>query len=136
MESWLTAALIALVLYGFWGFLPKIAVTHINPMSALVYEIAGGLLVGLVALAWLGFKPQYTPKGFAAAFFTGVTGITGTLFFFYALTRGKVSITVCMTALYPIITLILAAVIFHEPITVRQYIGVACALLAIFLLSG
>ena len=85
MGSWLAFALIALFLYGFWGFLPKIAVTHICPKSALVYEVAGGLLIGLIVLAWTGFRPEYNIKGVSAAFFTGVTGILGTLFFFFAL---------------------------------------------------
>ena len=59
----------------------------------------------------------------------------GTLFFFAAASRGKISVVVSMTALYPIITIILAAIFLHEPITVQQVLGMLCAVAAIVLFT-
>ena len=50
MENWFAAAILSLIIYGFWGFFPKIAVSYINPQSALIFEVAGALIVGLGAL--------------------------------------------------------------------------------------
>lgn len=136
MENWFGVAFLALIIYGFWGFFPKIAVTYINPQSALIFEVAGALIVGLGVLFYSGFQPQMHPKGVLFAILTGVAGMIGTLFYFFAASKGKISIVVSMTALYPLITIILAAIFLREPITVKQIFGVFFALIAIFLFAG
>ncbi|MBA3002708.1 MAG: EamA family transporter [Desulfurivibrio sp.] len=136
MESWLAPACVALIIYGLWGFFPKLAVTYINPVSALIYQVAGAMLVGLATLFWVGFQPETHPKGILFAVLTGVSGVLGTLFFFAAASRGKISVVVSMTALYPIITILLAAVFLREPVTAKQIMGMLCAVAAIVLLTG
>lgn len=136
MENWLIHAFAALVIYGLWGFFPKLAVTYINPASALIYEVAGAMLVGLACLLWVGFQPESHPKGILFAVLTGVTGMLGTLFFFAAASRGKISVVVSMTALYPLITILLAMFFLHEPVTAKQILGMLFAVAAILLLTG
>lgn len=136
MESWLAPACVSLIIYGLWGFFPKLAVTYINPVSALIYQVAGAMLVGLATLFWVGFQPETHPKGILFAVLTGVSGVLGTLFFFAAASRGKISVVVSMTALYPIITILLAAVFLREPVTAKQILGMLCAVAAIVLLTG
>ena len=136
MKPWLVYAIISLVLYGFWGFFPKLSVREIDPLSALLYEIVGALFVGLLVLLGTGPKVQFTPPGFWFAFFTGVSGMVGTLFFFKAAKDGPISVVVSLTALYPLITIILAAFLLKEPLTLRQLLGMGLALMAIFLMSS
>ncbi|HEX9714875.1 MAG TPA: EamA family transporter [Desulfurivibrionaceae bacterium] len=136
MESWLIPASAALIIYGLWGFFPKLAVTYINPASALIYEVAGAMLVGLLTLFWVGFQPETHPKGILFAVLTGVAGMLGTLCFFVAASRGKLSVVVSMTALYPLITILLAAIFLREPVTAKQILGMVCAVAAILLLTG
>ncbi len=136
MTAWWWSALAALVLYGLWGFLPKLAMGHISPRSALVYETAGALLVGLVALGQLGFKPETNARGILFAVLTGVAGMAGTLFYFQAARSGKISLVVTVTALYPLLTLLLAVLILKEPLTLRQLCGTALALTALYLIAG
>ena len=57
------------------------------------------------------------------------------LFFYWALAGGKASVVVPLTALYPVVTLGLALLILGERLSLRQSIGVALALTAIFLFS-
>lgn len=136
MEQWLTASLIALLLYGFWGFFPKLAMAYINPASAIVYEVAGTVAVGLLALSLVGFRPDVHPKGILFAALTGVTGMLGTLCLFYAVRSGKASVVVCLTALYPLITVILAHIFLHETLSPRQIIAMVLALAAIALFAS
>jgi transporter family protein len=136
MENWLLPASAALIIYGLWGFFPKLAVTYINPASALIYEVAGAMLVGLTSLFWVGFQPESHPKGILFAVLTGVAGMLGTLCFFAAASRGKLSVVVSMTALYPLITILLAAIFLREPVTAKQILGMLCAVAAILLLTG
>ena len=135
MDNWLLSALLAMIIYGFWGFFPKIAVSYISPQSALVYEVAGAILVGLITLFFINFQPQNHPKGILFAMLTGIAGMTGTLFFFAAAQKGKISVVVGLTALYPLITVILAVIFLREPLTLKQIIGLILAIGAILLLS-
>ncbi|MEW6594320.1 MAG: EamA family transporter [Thermodesulfobacteriota bacterium] len=136
MENWLLTALISLVIYGFWGFFPKLAVSYINPQSALVYQVAGAAVVGLLALSFIQFQPETHPKGILFAMLTGIAGILGTLFFFAAARSGKIAVVVSITALYPLFTILLAALFLREPITMKQLAGMALALIAIVLMSA
>ncbi len=136
MKVWFFYAVLSLLLYGFWGFFPKLAVKEISPESALVYEIVGALCVGITTILFMGFNVDFSPKGFLFAFLTGISGMVGTLFFFKATKGGPVSVVVSLTALYPLITIILGAIFLKEPITFRQFVGMAIALFAIYLMSS
>ena len=63
MDHWLTAAFISFALFGLWGFFPKLAVQHIGLGSAIVYEVAGTLVVGLLALQLVDkLNPAWLPN--------------------------------------------------------------------------
>lgn len=135
MDNWLTTAFIAFALFGLWGFFPKLAVTYISPASAIVYEVAGAIVVGLLALKLVGFRPEVQPKGILYAVLTGITGMLGTLFFFYSVKTGKVSVVASLTALYPLITIVLAYFFLREPISPRQIVAMFLALVSLYLFA-
>jgi len=133
---WLPATLVSLICFGFWGFFSKLAILHINSKSALVYQSLGVALVGLITLGLLQFKLDVSLKGISFATLAGMSTGLGCLFFFIAADKGKVTTVVTMTALYPIITILLAYLILHESVNLKQASGIALALAAIYLLSG
>ena len=136
MESWFLWTILALLTFGLWGFFPKLAVNYINPGSALVYQVIGGILVGIIGLFLMGFRPQTHPLGIFFALLTGITGVLGTFFYYAAASRGQISIVVSLTALYPVITILLATVFLHEMLTFRQVTGLCFAVVAIIFLAG
>ncbi|MBW2966178.1 EamA family transporter [Candidatus Woesearchaeota archaeon] len=136
MGDWLIFAIFALIMWGLWGFFPKLATNYISPKSALIFEVIGALVVGVVVLIVVGFKPEIHSKGITFALLTGIAGTLGALFFLYAISRGKASVVVTTTALYPIITIMLAFLILKEPVSLKQGVGMIFALTAIMLLSG
>lgn len=134
---WLVLALSAMVLYGLWGFFPKLATLYLPARDALVYQTLGGLPVLVVILVWLRFRPAYHPHGTLYALLTGLVGAVGTLLFFAALKRAPSTTGVVMvTALYPLVVIVLALLFLREPITLRQSVGAALALVALVLLSA
>lgn len=135
MSNWILPAFLAFVCWGVWGFIPKITTRYISPMSAMVYETIGALIVGLVCLALVGFKPDTDIKGICLAVSTGVIGLTGALFFLFAVKSGKVSVVAMITALSPVITIGLGYLILKEPLSLREGLGVLSAFIAIILFT-
>lgn len=134
INHWIFYAFSAVVAWGLWGFFPKLATIYISPKSALVWEVLGALLVGLLMLPLVGFRPETQPKGILFAILTGVFAMLGGLAFLFAISRGKASIVVTMTALYPIVVILLSYFLLHESITVKQTAGIVLALVAVTLL--
>jgi len=134
MNGWLLPAMVTLLLWGIWGFLPKLTTAYITPASAVVFEVAGGMVVAVVVLFILGFKPELDARGVGYAVLTGIVGLLGALGYLMAVKRGKVSVVVTMTALYPIISIILAHFLLHETVTPKEWAAIvlACAAIGLF----
>lgn len=135
MDDWFIFAIIALLLWGVWGFFPKLATNYISPRSVLIFQAIAGIVVMLIVLASLNFKPEIHAKGITFALLAGLAGSIGGIFFLYAVSKGKASVVVTTTALYPIVTILLASLILKEPITLKQGIGILFALVAMVLFS-
>lgn len=136
MSSWLFPAFIAFVLWGLWAFVPKITVQYVDPRSALFFQALGAFLFGLVVLASLEFRPMLHERALPLALITGVMGVAGGLAYLYAVARGPVGLISVLTALYPLITVLLAHFFMGETISLRQWLGIGLALLSIVLIVG
>ena len=97
-------------------------------------------LVPLILLAWRPSRTSSESKGRTVgivwAFVTGILGGTGNIAFFRALgSGGKASIVAPVTALFPLVTVVLAITLLRERFGTAQKIGLGLALVAIYLLS-
>lgn len=135
MKDWLIFSLLALLLWGLWGFFPKLASNYISSKSFLIYDIIGTVAIGVIVLFVTGFKLETHNLGITYGILAGIAGTLGLLFFLFAISKGKVSIIAPLTALYPVVTILLAFLILKEPITLKQGIGIVLALVSILLLS-
>jgi len=135
MKTWIIPICITFVLWGIQGFVAKLTTQYINPMSALLYNIVGAFIVGIVILYLLNFSPQIHAKGIALAIFMGTLGILGALGMLYAMRQGKVSVVTVVSALYPLVSILLAYFILKEPVTLKEGVGIAFALVALVLFS-
>jgi transporter family protein len=116
------------------GIFTKIATKSIDPKSALVFQAIGSVIVGLGV--WVAFKDQIQWQT-TGAFWRSqpVVRYVGVTVFFYRRQSRRVTAIVTMTALYPLISILLALVILKEPFGVKQGLGVLCALAALVLFS-
>ena len=124
-----------MVSWGLWGLFPKLATNQIKPASALVYEAVGGFIVGLVCLLGLRGKPELNSYGMLFGLLAGVAALTGGYCYVNAVSRGRVSLIVTVTALYPVVTVLLAHFFLKEPLGSRQIAGLLFAILAIVLVA-
>lgn len=136
MTQWLPAALLSLFSFGLWGLFTKLAIIHVDSKSALVFQTAGVLIVGVITLSMLHFKPSTDIKGLSYGLLTGLAYGIGCLFYFIAADKGKMITVVTLTALYPLITIILSFLLLRETVNLKQCMGILFALLAIFLMSS
>ncbi len=135
LREWILPAMATFVFWGLWGFLPKVVVRYIDSRSAVIYEVVGGILLALVLLSTLGFRPMVHPGGIVLAMVTGIVGFLGSYTFFMAAVKGPISLVVSLTALYPTLSILLAMVVLNETITLKQGIGIILALVAMLLVS-
>lgn len=135
MKPWLLPTLGAFFLWGVWSFIPKITTRYMSPRSAILFEVLGGAIVALGVLLSLHGKPDIHPKGVLLAITTGILGFGGALCFLYAASKGPISLVAILSALYPVIALVLAMMFLHESITIKQGLGIILGLGAMVLIT-
>jgi transporter family protein len=135
MTDWLANALAALLCWGLWAFFPKLALRTITPATSVFYEAVGVMLTSVAVVWLLGPRLAGNFQGIMYALLTGIFGTIGLYFFFTAVKTGPISVISSLTAMYPLVTVVLAVVILHESIRPRQVLGIVLALVAAGLLA-
>lgn len=137
MRPWLLHSFIALGLWGFWGFLGKVASRSVASRNLLLLSSIGSLLVFPIFLAIFHkhFRFIWHDADYYYAIIGGTAGALGGLFFYWAISRGEASRVVIVTAMYPIVTVILAWFFLKEPLTIQKIAGIVFAVLGICLLT-
>ena len=138
LPRWLAFSLLTILVWGAWGAVSKVASEGVDANTNQVFFTFG--LLPLIALVWKSPRNRGGGAGrrvgIGWAFLTGILGGTGNIAFFRALVMGgKASIVSPVTALFPLVTVILAVTLLHERVGTAQKGGLALALVAIYLLS-
>jgi bacterial/archaeal transporter family protein len=135
LKTWYLYSVLTVVTWGMWGLLSKLASNYAKPRQALIFQTVGVLAFGLVVLMVEKFKIEWSVPGFSWAALGGFLAFVGFLTFFAALEQGKASTVVTLSALYPLVTIVLSITLLHEKLTTRQGVGIALALIASALLA-
>ena len=135
MRHWLLPTFGAFFFWGFTAFLPKLTVRYLSPKSALLFETLGGMIVAFIILASLKFRPDIHPKGVLLAMASGALAFSGALCFYYAVSKGPVSLVATVSGLSPVIPVLLAMFVLQEPLSMKQGLGIVFALLSMVLIA-
>jgi len=142
LPRWLLWSLATIVLWGTWGLVSKVASAGVDAYSNQLLYTAG-ILPLLSFVAWTvhrskaGEKSERLAAGVFWAFLTGILGGVGNIAFFEALVKGgKASVVAPVTALFPMVTVVLALVFLKERLGRVQWMGLGLAFVAIYLLSA
>jgi uncharacterized membrane protein len=126
-------SVLALVLWGAWGFLAKTISDRVSPQGlafwstiATVVPVAGFALTDATG-TWTRPHPLALGSGLAYGL--------ALVFFFAALRRGPASVVVPLSGMYILVPAILGLVFLRERVTVPHILGLVCAGLAVFFLS-
>ena len=125
------------VSWGVSSFLSKIATNKIGQKAIFFDIIIYAPTVILYSLVVFKFKNlvHSDRSGILFGTLAGLIGSLGLIGFYYLLTRDEVSTILPLTALYPAVTIVLAAIFLNETITPTKGLGIIFSLIAIYLLG-
>ncbi|CAE7037763.1 unnamed protein product [Symbiodinium natans] len=145
-SNWLATSFTSLILYGFWGFLGKLA---------MVRGLSGAQEAGLEKLGFfltlplvlkpssgdpnpghLGSGIMSRPKfAILSALLSGVTSALANMCYTRAMMHGNAGAVSAITASYPPVTLLLCSVFMKEKASTRKLLGSFFTLLGAYLIS-
>lgn len=137
MPAWFMWTSAALLSWGLWAVLSKALGNALTAEQSQALSTLG-LLPILPALAWRsrGALRNASPKGLALAFLGGVITCLGNITFYAALARGeKVASVASLTAISPLVTVLLAVLFLRERMNRVQLAGLALSFVAIWLFN-
>ena len=127
----------ALLLWGLWAFLPKLAMNqNMNPHSVIFYEAIGGWCTVMPLLFFTKGKLVRDKKAIATVFCGASFSLIAILCYYTALNIGPVATVSTITAMYPVVVVALARIFLKEKMNRRQLAAAGLAMVAIYLLAG
>ena len=135
VPAWLFYSLLTVLAWGVVGLLQKLSTNNISAESSLIWLVIGFLLIAPF------FYPgavlfHYSRPNLAYGMLSGLLNALGAWALFAALkSGGKASVVAPLTALYPVVVIVLVPKILHESVSSLQWLGVGCALIAVVLLA-
>jgi uncharacterized membrane protein len=134
--KWLYYSILCVFFWGAWVLFSKLGSDEI-PASAMQFLFAFGFIpVALLVLVVKPVKFEKSLKGIAYSLGNGVlAGIGGLALFAAYRSGGNTSVITAATALYPLITVILAILLLRERLTRLQVVGLGFAVVAIIIFS-
>jgi len=136
LKTWYFYAIMTVVTWGLWGVFSKLASNYTKPRQALLFQTVGVLAFAGIVLFMERFKIEWNTAGFTWAALGGFFAFVGFLTFFAALEKGSASTVVTLSALYPLVTILISITLLHEELNTRQGIGIVLALIAGALLAS
>ena len=115
-------------------FFSRISLAYVfEPLAVL----RGGVVVIFAAIVLARRLPWRLPREtWPLAAFVGIVDLIGNAAFITASRTGDLAIAAVLSSLYPVVTVLLAAVLLRERITLSHAAGVGLALVAIVFITG
>ncbi len=136
IKPWLAFALITTISWGVWGAFIEIPEKNGFP-ATLGYVVWALTMIipAVIALNRIQWKLETNKKAIFHGLLIGISGSAGQLILFQALRTGPAYLVFPIVSLSPLVTILLSILILKEKASVRSWIGIVIALIAIPLLS-
>jgi drug/metabolite transporter (DMT)-like permease len=129
-------SLLTVLAWGVWGVLSK-ALAGLTAEQQQAFSTVGMLPIMAILLVTPGWKVgERRVRGAGVALAAGLLSCLGTIALYRALAAGEqASTAVTLTALYPLVAVVLAYLFLREKPAWWQWVGVVGSLVAIYLLT-
>lgn len=133
---WFWYSMLCVLCWGGWALLSKLGSREIPPETMQFLFTIGTLPVCVALLIARRFRLENSPKGIFYAVLNGLLAGVGGLALFAAYhTNGNTSLITSATALYPVITVLLAVMVLRERFRLVQAVGLVFAAIAFVIFS-
>ncbi|HEY7307621.1 MAG TPA: EamA family transporter [Bryobacteraceae bacterium] len=130
MPSWILYSCVVIVFWGVVGLFQKLGTNRVSAHTLVVWLTVGYILLVPILLARTGVS-GLGRMTLLIGVLGGFTNGLGAWYLFASLEAGaKASIAIPLTALNPLLTIILAFSFLGERLTPVQWVGIAAALIA------
>ena len=116
--------------------MPKLTMQRMSLPSAIFYQGIGSLIVALPVLFFMKGKLAKGREGIVMTGTASIANFIAVLGYYYALHLGPTVTIVTITAMYPVVSLLLAHFIIKEKINRMQLAAICMAMVAIWVLAG
>jgi transporter family protein len=136
MKDTLFLVSIVIVGWGLWGFFGKLATERIGTQTLIWSTIISLVFFIGYLLTSKEIPPFKTPvNGIVFALLTGISISIGSIAYYILLKKEPAGEVVTITALYPIVTILLSVLFLKEKVTITQTAGFILALISIYLIN-
>jgi drug/metabolite transporter (DMT)-like permease len=136
VSPWLHIALIAIFLWGLCGLMQKMSTEHVSARLSAIWFLLSFFPIAAFILLRDPLPPGVSIRSWLIAVAVGFTLALGNFTILMAFASGgRASIIAPMAGMYQLISIPIAVVVFGEKLGWRQAAGIACATLAIVMLS-
>lgn len=133
---WFWYSMLCVLSWGGWALFSKLGSREIPPETMQFLFTVGTLPVCIALLVGQKFKLEKSPKGISYGVLNGILAGVGSLTLFAAYHTGSnTSLVTSATALYPVVTVLLAVTILREPFRLIQVVGLIFATIAFVMFS-
>ena len=135
-RPWLIFAIITTTFWGVWGALIELPEKMGFP-ATLGYSVWALTMIipATIALGLVGWKLEHDKRSVFLGSIIGFTGAGGQLVLFEALKSGPAYLVFPFISLSPVVTILLSHIFLKERASIRGWLGIILALIAIPLLS-
>ncbi|WP_119819112.1 EamA family transporter [Halalkaliarchaeum desulfuricum] len=131
-------AIVTMFAWGGWAIFATLSTQSLPPAIAIVLSYAAGTAVTLAYVVTRGIRVDLlsVPAGTEFAILAGIVSAIGGLTLYAGLGKGDAAIVTTISALYFVVAAIAGVLFLGESITVRDFLGIVFAILAIILISS
>ncbi|HEX9957608.1 MAG TPA: DMT family transporter, partial [Fibrella sp.] len=136
LEGWILYSIAAAFFWGTWGVVAKLISDQVSPFTNhLLFSI--GMLFTLPLVTKKVRTNRPSRKGIGWGLVAGVLAVAGNIAVYQAFTSGGLAaIVIPVTNLYPLVTIVIALLVFKEKLNWINGIGILLAIPAVLMLSG
>jgi transporter family protein len=135
MSAWVAPSLVYIVMLGALGVTTKLALRHIGWQEVIVWTTIVYVLISGAMLV-LGQARVAVGPGTLAAIASAVLASGALIALYIALGKGEASTVVPFTSAYPIVTLVLSALVLAEKITPLRGAGAIVVVVGVVMISA
>jgi len=129
--NYLVYAIGAMIAWGFWGFLPRLAVSGLDFSSAQVWNWIGGTFIIVPSALFFGAKFGVNNPSYYYAILGGVCGSIGGLLYNKGLCvcGDHTATVIAVSALYPVVSIALTFIFLKEKLNAWQIVGISLCII-------